>query len=211
MKPVRKKLHKREIKKLRAIEIKREPFKKLDNNGKKKDEPEKVKEDSDFHEKILEKSMDLSAPTIKPEEELNKENTEKSVDQEEKINNLEEFASTLPSPERKIEEKPYSAASAYGPGGNSGTYDSDTRYDTGDRYDPGSVFNNDRVPGLRTETTNAFGTPVFGNRTDERGKEGLTANRLEESARLTQQYRRDREATSQENTAPHQSKKREIF
>jgi len=205
MKTVRKKLHKREIKKLKAVEIKREPFKKLDDKLK-KEEPEKVKEDSEFHETILKKSMDLSAESLKTEEVEPEE-----PKNQERIENLEEFASTLPSPERKIEEKPYSAASAYGTGGGSGTYDSDTRYDRTEGYEAGTAFMPDRAPGLRTGFTNAFGTAVFGGPTDERGKEGLTANRLEESARLSQQSRREREATTQENAAPHQSKKREIF
>ncbi len=201
-----KKIGKRIIKKLKAIEVKREPFKKLDNNSKKKEEiQDKTKEKSEFHEDILEKSTEFATALIKTEEPKIDNNSER-------VENLEEFASTLPPREVKDNEKPYSTNNAYGPTGNSGTYDSDTRYDTSEKYDSGSAFDNNRTPALRTNTINAFGTPVFGNRQDERGKEGLTANRLEESARLSEQYRRERETANREAAGAHQSKsKRELF
>ena len=200
-----KKMNRREIKKLKAVEIKREPFKKLENNGNKKEElDKKSKEDEDFHETILEKPTDFNAPIVNPEI------IEEKI--EDRVENLEEFASNLPSTEKKANENPYATNATYSSGGINGSYDSDNRYDNAERYEANSEFSPDRVPGLRTDTTNAFGTPVFGGRQDDRGKEGLTANRLEESARITQQYRRDREATNRENIAPHQARaKREIF
>ena len=197
----------REIKKLKAVEIKREPFKKLDNHSNKKSEEKKEdsKENSDFKEKILEESIDFAAPVIKSDE-------EKKTNKEEKIENLEEFASALPSTTPSSDENPYSNKTNYANTSGSGSYDSDNRYDSAERYSANADFQQNNVPdALRTDNANPFKTPTFGNQVDERGKEGLTANRLEESARITQQYRNERETANRESL-PHQTKsKREIF
>ena len=187
---MKKKLNRRIIKKLKAIEIKREPFKKLETKEKEKpkEEAKEKKEDSEFHEKILEESTEFSIPIIKSREELN---------QDERIDNLEEFASNLPSTTQKIQVNPYSNQTNYGPAGNGGgNYDSEKRYDNSDKYDNDLNFTQNTPDSLRTNAANPFRTKPF-SADEDRG----SGNRLEESARITQQYRNEREKSAR-NSSP---------